>query len=62
MVITNLDYFRGGDHFPKGAGHSEFICKRRHIPFFLFKILNFNIFGDFQKEYFLCNEDFFDIF
>ena len=32
------------------------------MPFFWFKILNFNIFGDFQKnEYILGYEDFVDI-
>ena len=49
---------------PRGGGGTLiFSHKRRLSPLFWFKILNFNIFGGFQKnEYFLGCEDFVDIF
>ena len=46
-----------------GGGTLIFSHIRRFGLFFGFKILNFNIFGGFQKnEYFLGYEDFVDIF
>ena len=46
-----------------GGGTLIFSNIRRLGSFFLFKILNFNIFGGFQKnKYFFGYEDFVDIF
>ena len=46
-----------------GGGTRIFSHVRRLGPFLGFKILNFNIFGGFQKnEYFLGYDDFVDIF
>ena len=48
---------------PRGRGTLMFSYIRRLGPFWGFKILNFNIFGDFQENlYVLGYEDFVDIF
>ena len=50
-------------HNPRGGGTLIFSYIRRLGSFFGVKILNFNIFGGFQKnKYFWGYEDFVDIF
>ena len=58
--LATLDSPQGGGG---GGGTLIFSHIRRLGPFFGFKILNFNIFGGFQKnKYFLEYEDFVDNF
>ena len=60
MVITNLDYFRDGDHFPRG-GTLNFYTNVDAYHFFV-QNFEFQYFWGFSERIFLCNEDFLDIF
>ena len=67
MILLLADYFCFNSYcvwgVPRGEGGTLiFSFIRRLGPFFVFKILNFNIFEGFHKnEYFLWYEDFVDI-